>query len=140
MDRADKGVLRPFFREVANPEVYHFTREWLLANPVFWLRAAALDYICGIVDRNAHDVLLVEGNPVLIDNGFSFVQGVDFIYQHSLVRETLVGERLPESVLADLECLDFASVRSQVDGLLEKSGVVWMQERTSVVLEAGVVV
>jgi hypothetical protein len=136
LEQGDRGVLRPYIRKVEKMEIFHFTKERLRGkNQDFWLKAAVLDYVCGVVDRGSNDVLIVGGQPRLIDSGLSFVPYENFPVQQSLIRERLKGERLEERILADLERLDLKGIASATIKLIDEELLTWVVRRASLTLE-----
>ncbi|KKQ74169.1 MAG: hypothetical protein US96_C0039G0005 [Candidatus Woesebacteria bacterium GW2011_GWB1_38_5b] len=58
----DKGVLRKYWDKVDTWQNYHYSRDMMNYNDRdFWTKTAVLDYICGVIDRNANDVLFITG-------------------------------------------------------------------------------
>ncbi len=136
-----KGVLRPYWRNIGKMEWYDFRRENLVNND-FWIKVAVLDYICGTVGRSSNDVLIVKGRPVLVDSGLSFVDGLNFVCQGSLIRERLSGAELPTKVLSDLKSLKGKSeeIKKQISQFVNSSQIEWVLKRAESVSNNGVVI
>jgi len=100
----DTGVLRPYWPNITKVEEYEISLENLQADLAFWQKVAILDYLTGVVDRNANDMILVGDNhqKVILDSGLSFVDGVNFVVQQSVVRETLQGTIIMPKLLKEL--------------------------------------
>ncbi|HEX9805060.1 MAG TPA: hypothetical protein VGA67_05235, partial [Candidatus Dojkabacteria bacterium] len=78
LDETDKGVIRPFLENVKQLEIFNFHQKALLSSdPVFWKTIAVADYVFGIGDRVCNDFLLSKEGTKVVDNGFSFLPGVD---------------------------------------------------------------
>ena len=131
-----KGVLRPYYMDVKRMEVYHFTRDRLMRDADFWIRAAVLDYVCGVVDRTANDVLVIDGNPWLVDSGLSFVDGLEFVCHHSQIRDTLRGIQIGDTISSELAELKNESLSPRLTKLIRADSMAWLIKRTSRILEA----
>jgi len=100
IESGDYGALSPFYENVEVKPHYFF--ESLRPNDI-WLKIAVLDYLAGLIDRTSNDVLfLPNGDIKVTDNGLSFVEGVDFATQISVIRKALRGQELPQNILEDI--------------------------------------
>lgn len=92
LDETDKGVVRPYWRDVKTLNIYNFNKSTLLATePTFWKTIAIADYVFGIGDRVSNDFLLTDDGIKIADNGFSFLSGIDLPTNLSIIREKLAG-------------------------------------------------
>lgn len=97
LDADEKGVLSPYFTEATTQP--HYFYESITPNTT-WLQIAALDYIAGLVDRTSNDILWLPNDQVVVtDNGLSFVEGVEFSTQISVIRKAMRGICLPAEIM-----------------------------------------
>lgn len=120
LDENDKGVIRPFLPQAETQQIYNFNIDKLLESREYWLKVAALDYVCGVVDRRTNDFLFTPSGVFVIDSGLSFVEGEDFSYQGSIIREKLSGEILPEDIKGVLLGLRESEIQLLAVGVLNR--------------------
>lgn len=128
-----KGVIRPYYTDVKHFDSYQINNDSDLKD--FFLKTAILDYICGVVDRNSNDVLIVNEIPILVDSGLSFVDGVNFFSQISQIRKKFIGSRIPEDLLQQLGLLTNRSNYMNVSHLLNSSQIEDVINRTKNILK-----
>jgi len=134
----DCGSLSPFYDSAEVKPHYFF--ESLEPSPA-WVELATLDYLAGLIDRTSNDILfLPSGQVVATDNGLSFVEGVTFSTQISVVRKAMQGEALPSYLLTRISSLNPRSLR-QLSALLYNPEVALKSvvDRRNALLEKGVV-
>jgi hypothetical protein len=133
----DRGTIRPYWENIREMQIYHYTKA-LLTSHLFWQRLAVLDYIGGLYDRTYNDVLALpaqhegeEERAVVIDNGLSFLPGLDFVYDKSLIRDILRSQPLDRGVMADLLRLKYklASFGHKVQGTISDDDLQWVAAR-----------
>ena len=140
LDAEDKGVIRPYWPVIKNMEIYHFNRQSLLKNdPKLWKKIAIADYVFGLADRVSNDFLVTKDGLIVIDSGFSFLPEIDFVYQHSLVRDNLRGESLSndKDILIDLHHVP--QNISQCQYLTDEQKF-WVIERTQEILKQEMII
>ncbi len=136
----DKGVLRPYWIDAEAVDVYHTCRDFFNEQYDFWIKVAVLDYICGVVDRAPNDLLDIDTNKfVVIDSGLSFVEGLDFPYQLSIVRDAMKNAPIPDFLLNKLAHLPIEKVIKKNDGLIGESEVCWMYQRINQIISQKVI-
>ena len=132
LNEGDKGVIRPYWQQVTKMEVYNFRRDLLLNNDsLFWLRVALVDYVFGVGDRVSNDFLITDDGLMVVDSGFSYLLGLEFVEQQSIVRETLEGENIPEQLMNELRLFSEKSYRGEYLGDEE---IYWVDQRIKRVL------
>lgn len=93
IDDTDKGVVRPYYRNVKQLNIYQFRRSYLLSqNPFFWKTIAVADYVFGVGDRVSNDFLITEDGTKVVDSGFSFINRLNLDPNLSIIRKNLEGE------------------------------------------------
>lgn len=130
------GVVRPFWREASQLPSYKMEEDFI-SNSDFWIKVAILDCACACIDRVKNDILIIKDGRVLIDSGMSFVDGMDFDYQTSFVREAFRNEQIPPHLLSDLHKLNFDNLCSQTKGLITMTSCEWVMNRTDRILKVG---
>lgn len=134
----DMGVIRPYWRQTKNMEVYHFKRDLLLGSgTAFWIKVAIADYVFGIGDRVSNDFLITGDGLFVVDSGFSYLPGLEVVGQQSIVRETIIGENIPEKMLDDLKLFFRKPVQSIY---LAGDETFWIGQRIQRILEVGKVI
>jgi len=132
LNEGDMGVIRPYWRGVTKMEVYNFRRDILLNNDsLFWMRVALADYIFGVGDRVSNDFLITDNGLMVIDSGFSYLPGLEFVGQQSIVREVLGGENIPEQLMNELRLFSEKSYRGEYLGDEE---IYWVGQRIQRIL------
>ncbi|MBP9690648.1 hypothetical protein KBD81_01065 [Candidatus Woesebacteria bacterium] len=122
LSEEDRGSLSPFYDDVETQPQYYFRR---LQPDEVWIQIAVLDYLGGLIDRTSNDILfLPNGKIVVTDNGLSFVKGVDFTTQISVVRAAILGARLPKWILSNLMKLNSTSLQKLQGYLFESEEAV----------------
>lgn len=135
LSEEDRGVIRPYWCQVANMEHYHFQRDLLISGDLlFWLRIAVADYIFGVGDRVSNDFLITNDGLIVVDSGFSYLPGLVIVGQQSIVREVLRGETVPEQLLHELRLFTFKPIES---GFLDSNDIYWVGQRIQHVLDQG---
>lgn len=136
-----KGVIRPYWKHVGHMQKYHFAKERLLTeNSDLWKKIAVADYIFGVCDRVNNDFLVTTEGVKVVDSGYSFLSGLDFTFQHSVVREALFGVTLEN----DKEIL--SSLRRGIPEIVEKLDYLteddkrWVLDRTNKILEIKMII
>lgn len=138
LSEEDRGVIRPYWRQVANMEHYHFRQNLINGrDSLFWFRVALADYVFGIGDRVSNDFLITEDGITAVDNGFSYLPGLVFVGQQSIVREVLRGKTVPEQLLYELRLFTHKPIES---GFLAGNEVYWVGQRIQHVLDQGKVI
>jgi hypothetical protein len=141
----EKGVLRPYWDEVTNMQIYDFKRGALLQDmDNFWQKVALLDYVCAVIDRTYNDILkiphaLVPSGRVVIDSGLSFVEGIEFITQQSLIRQALKGDAVDPQLLDDLSKLDENHLYSEISPYVNDAEIDAVIDRIEKILQEGVI-
>lgn len=108
-NQVGKGVVRPYWRSATVLQDYEVVPT--MVGEDFFMKAAILDFIGGVIDRNHNDILLIDdGSHILIDSGLSFVKGAGFIAQKSIFRERVNGKSIPEYLLNGICLLDRRSL------------------------------
>ncbi|KKT67154.1 MAG: hypothetical protein UW60_C0012G0040 [Candidatus Woesebacteria bacterium GW2011_GWA2_44_33] len=139
LDGNDEGVLRPFLQQVETRQIYDFRVDKLRERSWFWLKVAALDYVCGVVDRRTNDFLFTPSSIFVVDSGLSFVEGEDFSYQSSIIREKLSGEILPEDIREALLRLSENQIQRLAVGVLDGKEVESVARRALKLADVGVI-
>ncbi len=133
LKEGDKGVIRPYWQQVTKMEVYNFRRDLLLNNDsLFWLRVALVDYVFGVGDRVSNDFLITDDGLMVVDSGFSYLSGLEFVGQQSIVRDALEGENIPERLMNELRSF---SEKPLCSGYLGDEEVYWVGQRIRRVLD-----
>lgn len=132
------GVLRPYWRNAGTMEIYQVDKN-AIDNIEFWTKAAVLDYICGIVDRQPNDILILEDRLVLVDSGLSFVSGIDFVYHRSFIREKFQGVKLSTDIVSDLTSLLNNGIVQDASQFINESQQTWMLQRAKRVVNENLV-
>ncbi|MBI2326079.1 hypothetical protein HYU91_01700 [Candidatus Collierbacteria bacterium] len=133
LSEEDRGVIRPYWRQVTKIEVYNFRRDLLLNNDsYYWLRIAMADYVFGVGDRVSNDFLVTDDGLMVVDSGFSYLPGLEFVGQQSIVRETLRGESIPEQLMNELRLFSEKTYRGRY---LSDEEVYWVGQRIQRVLD-----
>ncbi len=139
----DVGTLRPYWEKIHKMEIYHFTRENLIKNKYFWIKAAILDYICGVVDRTPNDILILENsNPettVIVDSGLSFVPEENIVNQSSVIRNALISESIPQNLLDDLRHA-VPQIYSQISQFVDQKSMSYVLTRIQNILEQKIII
>jgi len=95
------------------------------------MRAALTDYIFGVGDRVSNDFLITDDGLMVVDSGFSYLLGLEFVEQQSIVRETLEGENIPEQLMNELRLFSEKSYRNVYLGDEE---IYWVGQRIQRIL------
>lgn len=104
LDKDDQGALSPFYDDLEIKPDYFFKS---LKPNDYWMKLAILDYLAGLIDRTYNDILFLSNGEIKVtDNGLSFVQGVDFTYQISIIRQALYNIEIPHKILKDIQVLN----------------------------------
>lgn len=140
LNEKDKGVIRPYWKEVQQYQVYNFKRESLLKqNSTLWKTIAVGDYIFGVGDRVANDFLQTSEGLKLVDSGLSFLSGLDFQYQQSIIRDNLKGESISDQPeLLNSICMIPTIV--QVNQHLTNENIHWVIKRVENILKQQIII
>ncbi len=127
----DKGVLRKYWNKVEVWQDYHYSLKAMSkTDKDFWTKVAVLDYICGVVDRNANDVLfLSDGEKRVADSGLSFVPELDFVFQHSRVRDEMKGQSIEVKILKDISLLNMQKFQNVISEYVTTEDLGWVIRR-----------
>lgn len=132
LEEGDRGVIRPYWRQITKMEVYNFHRNLLLNNEsLFWLRVALTDYVFGVGDRVSNDFLITDDGLMVVDSGFSYLPGLEFVGQQSIVREALEGENIPDQLLSELRSF---LEKPFCSGYLGDEEIYWVDQRIKHIL------
>lgn len=138
-DEESAGVLRPFYKKAGTMNVYDFKKEQLLREDAsFWKKNAVMDYVFGVGDRVSNDFLVTDSGVKVVDSGISFLSGLDISPQTSIVRASLVGEKLSGEVNSDKLLQVKEAVK--VNRFLTDENKNWVYKRIEKVLREGVVI
>ena len=140
LEEGDRGVIRPYWPKVGQMQIYHFKKEKLLAGDAhLWKQIAVADYVFGVGDRVSNDFLVTEDGIKVADSGYSFLPGLDFVGQQSIVRECLLGESIEsdEQLLSDLEKISSSDVNSPH---LTDENKYWVTKRAEEILKRKVII
>lgn len=135
------GVLRPYWPNINKVQPYDTSRERLMEKGIFWQHLAVLDYICAVIDRSANDIMRVqpENQEVVIDSGLSFVDGLEFVTQHSVIRSALAGVPLDLSIIEDLAYISEQDLKCRVGEFLNQEAIDFVMARIQQLLTKQVV-
>jgi len=138
LSEKDKGVIRPFFECASTFQDYQINEDLMGGESDFWTRVALLDYVCGLIDRTYNDFLIFRSGDIKsLDSGLSFVEGRDFSYQKSIIRELKKGDCVDNRHLIDLQKLDPTSLEALVGNLVDAAAIENVVERTREIIKAG---
>lgn len=126
-----KGVLRPYWPDISSVMPYSLREYVNNSDRLFWQRVACLDYLCGVIDRNANDILLIQpdNQPIVVDSGLSFVEDLNFVYDKSDVRDYLRHADLDSSICTDIASLTFAQVSQATAGFIDHAAIDHLLQR-----------
>lgn len=133
-----KGVIRPYFREARTVVPYNIKQKVDIDS--FLIKSAILDYICGVVDRTYNDILIVNNVPYLVDSGLSFVDGTNFVYENSQIREISVGHQIPQTLLDDISSLNYKNVFKKTSPFLKHAQVLQILKRKEILLNKKLII
>ncbi len=133
----DSGVVRPYWHQAQSLPVFDHHLDERVG---FWKKVAVLDYCCGVVDRNLNDVLLVDGEILVIDSGLSFVEGKNFTVQNSFIRDQLQGQPLGEEIVHDLAGLATLDLMYKLEDLVPSSSISSLIQRMRNLVESQVII
>jgi hypothetical protein len=136
VDENDKGVIRPYWREIKAMQIYDFDRKRLLnENSSIWLSIAIADYVFGVTDRAANDFLVTDDGLWVVDSGLSFVSDLYFAYQNSILRESLRGVEIYDLILLG----KIKKIPEMIDGIdfLTDENKYWVIARSKELLRVG---
>lgn len=133
-----KGVIRPYYKDVKHFDSYQINNNSDFRD--FFLKTAILDYICGVVDRNSNDILIVDGKPVLVDSGLSFVEGVSFYSQISQIRKKFIDTIIPNNLIQDLQAFNKDDASWNVSQLLNKKQIQDVKTRVDNLLAKRIII
>lgn len=136
---SEKGVLRQYWKSVRVLQPYQLDKQYLLSidGGNIWKKMAVVDYVLGVADRVANDILITDSGVRVVDSGYSFVPGVDLGREMSCIRKVMFGE----DIRGILKAFEEKQIREKIrtSGYINDESKYWADQRFKRITEDGVV-